>query len=410
MKRMFLAMAFILSLSTICLAGSPGGNSARNPDPSQYILLNLMYRDSTVQDFQQIDSVFGSSAQRKIAVGAAYAISYLQYSPAHCDSMLRKVLSLSRQYDIPVFIRWDGESYWGARPDLWNWWDPNKPGYNPKNKYDVEWDWWSPDSAVKIGWRNWGSQARVLPMPNLMAPRYKQACDSAMRRLVPIVVDWWHALPDSLKYLFAGMSVGWESAIGVNNWYYNDGNSLLNKPESDDPTYGLNVHKLPSRGVQAIGYAAVSTLGLAHSGQLTANMIAEVVRVHLEELSKICYDLGVPRDHIFTHCGGWGKGDPTNYAALNKYSCPGWSFYDFAYDPALDYDPMNALKKNTAPYWSANEWLYDWGHSTSEINWLLAIENTLSMPKIRYLSIYNWEPVRFNQAAVEAIRVATKFR
>lgn len=73
-------------------------------------------------------------------------------------------------------IELDGINYWQARPDLWNWWDKSKPGYNPENKKNVEWTDWTPDSAVKIGWRNWGSQHRVLPMPNLMSPAYLKAC------------------------------------------------------------------------------------------------------------------------------------------------------------------------------------------------------------------------------------------
>ena len=247
-------------------------------------------------------------------------------------------------------------------------------------------------------------------MPNLMSPPYRKACDSAVRMLVPMVRNWWHALPDSLKYLFVGINVGWESAIGVNNWYYPNGNAQLDQPVASDPTYGLNLLAFPSRAVQAIGHAAVSTLGLAHSGPLTGEQLAEVVRIHIEDLSKICYDLGIPREHIFTHCGGWGKGDPTTLAAVNKYSCPGWSFYDYAYDPTEDINLMKAIRTNEAPFWAATEWLYRGERGKGEMEWLLAIANTLSVPRIKYLCIYNWEGIGTNQAALTAIRVGTKFR
>ncbi|MBI5473963.1 MAG: hypothetical protein HY961_16615 [Ignavibacteriae bacterium] len=380
--------------------------------------------DNAVRDFEEIDSTFGMMGDRRIAIGVGYILSYLNFSPAHVDSCLNQVLALSRKHRLPVLIHLDGENYWGYRPDLWNWWDPAKPGYDPANKYNVEWHDWSPDSAVKLGWRNWGEQRRVLPAPNLMSPPLRQACDSAMRRLVPIVRNWWRALPDSLKYLFVGINVGWESAIGVNNWYYPNGNALLDQPEAKDPIYGLNILAFPSRAVQPIGYAAVSTLGLAmpagrrldslsrqaHSGQLTAEHVAEVVRIHLEDLSKICHDLGIPREHVFTHCGGWGKGDPTSYAAVNKYSCPGWSFYDYAYDVTEDINTMSALRTSDAPYWAATEWWYKGDRGKGQMEWLLAIANTLSIPKVKYMCIYNWEAIRANQAAVAAIRVGTKFR
>ena len=46
---------------------------------------------------------------------------------------------------------------------------------------NVEWTNWSSDSAIKIAWRNWGRQLRVLPPPNLMSPRYREACHEEMR-------------------------------------------------------------------------------------------------------------------------------------------------------------------------------------------------------------------------------------
>lgn len=374
--------------------------------PSKFILMNVMGQNSNpTKDFQQISSTFGSQLGKKTSVGVGYIISYLDTSPQHADNDLRRFLKLSEQYSLPVVIKLSGEQYWRYRPDLWNWWDKSKPGYNPKNKYNVEWYSWSPDSAVKIGWRNWGRQVRVLPMPNLMSPAYRAACDSEMARLVPILAHWWRSLPADKKYLFAGIIVGWESSIGVNNWYYPNGNALLDKPEDLDPTYKIQVYDLPSRGFKTIGYAAVSTLGLAHSGKLTEDQIAKVVQVHLERLSKICADYGIPRDHIFTHCGGWGVGDPNSAAALNSYSCPGWSFYDYAYNPADDHTVMAALQKSDAPYFSASEWLFI-GRDTKEA-WKSALQKTIAIPKFRFLDIYNWEGFKDNPAAIEAIREVT---
>ena len=412
MYKIYLAIAVIFFFVSACHAKRLPSNSTEADAPTQFIILNSTSLDANATKIvKEIASTFGKASGKRIAVGVAYIISYLDVTPAKADSTLRKVLALSQQYDLPILVHLDGENEWGNRPDLWNWWDSTKSGYNPENRYNVEWHDWSPDSATKIGWRNWGQQVRTpLPMPNLMSPVYREACDSAMQRLVPIVTDWWHSLPDSLKYLFVGINVGWESGIGVNNWYYPNGNAVLDQPEANDPTYGLNLRDLPSRGVQAIGYAAVSTLGLAHSGKLTEEQLAKVTQIHLEDLSKVCYDLGVPRDHIFTHCGGWCDGDPTFYAAVNKYSCPGWSFYKHAYDPAENVDPMNALKSSDAPYWAATEWLYMGDHGDGETAWLLALENTLSIPRIRYLCIYNWEGIINNQAAIEAIRVGSKFR
>lgn len=371
--------------------------------PRQYILLNGV--DPTENAFQEIDSIFGGTAHKEVGVGIGCIISYLQLSPDQAASRLGEYLRLSARYDLPLIIQLDGEQWWSGRPDLWNWWDRTKPGYNPDNKKNVEWTSWSADSAVRIGWRNWGRQLRVLPMPNLMSPRYRKACQGAMRQLVPLIMHWWKTLPAEKKYLLVGIKVGWESAIGVNNWYYPHGNALLGSSPDQDPQYGLTPDSLPGRGVQAIGYAAVKTLGLAHDGKLTEAELTEVVKKHLEDLSRSCAKLGVPRDRLFTHGGGWSPGESLYTAAVNRYSCPGWSFYDHAPDPRGDSTAMKALQVSTAPYWGAVEWLYS---GKTEAGWISALRNTLSVPRLRYLCIFNWSGIRKNAAAVTAIRELTK--
>lgn len=366
---------------------------------AKFIALNAVA--ATPHAFQEIVSVFGKNSG-KTAIGIGFIISYLNMPPDKAAAKLRKYLTLSEQFNLPVIIQLDGEQWWGNRPDLWNWWDKTKPGYNPENKMNVEWSGWTSDSAVKIGWRNWGNQIRVLPMPNLMSPAYREACHTAMKMLIPIIMDWWHALPEEKRYLLIGIKVGWESAIGVNNWYYPNGNELLDEPEINDPTYGLKVDSLPDRGVEAIGYAAVSKLGLAHSGKLTEQELTKVVQVHLEDLCKVCAGLGVPRNKLFTHCGGWSKGETLYTAAVNRYSCPGWSFYDYASNPDDDVTAMAALKTSDAPYWGAVEWLYQ--VQNTEKGWKSALEKTLSTPGIRYLCIYNWSGIKDNQAAIKAIK------
>lgn len=367
--------------------------------PGQFILVNGV--EPTREAFQQVDSVFQHRSRGNIQVGVGCIISYFQAPCEKVRERLDRYLNLSRTFDLPLVIQLDGEQWWGARPDLWNWWDPGGPGYQPENRMNVEWTGWTSDSAVRIGWRNWGRQLRVQPMPNLMSPRYRAACREAMGELVPRILAWWHQLPADRQYLFVGIKVGWESAIGVNNWYYPGGNQLLGRSASTDPTYGLTPDSLPARGVEAIGYAAVKTLGLADSGTLTAAELTKVVQTHLADLSRFCARLGVPRGRLFTHGGGWAPGESLYTAAVNPYSCPGWSFYDHASDPRGDTTAMSALGSSDAPWWGAVEWLYP---GKTEAGWESALRKTLSIPRIRYLCIFNWSGIRGNQAAVGAIR------
>ncbi len=387
---------FLITIS--CFSDTKSVNETKIV-PLKYIIVNGV--EGTDLAFKKIVDVFTPTTDRDLQIGVGFIISYLSENPVKIKQRLETYLSLSAKYNLPVLVQLDGEQWWQNRPDLWNWWDKNKPGYNPENKRNVEWTAWTPDSAVKIGWRNWGRQLRVLPMPNLMSHSYREACSIEMGKLMPIIIGWWKALPKEKKYLLAGVKIGWESAIGVNNWYYPNGNSYLDKPEKDDPTYGLSTDKIPDRGVISIGYAAVKTAKIASSGELTGEMQTEVVRMHLEYFCKLASKLGVPRERLFTHCGGWSQGETLHSAAVNKYSCPGWSFYKYGTDPSKDITAMKALELSNAPYWGAVEWLYQ-GENTKEL-WKSAITNTISSDRIRYMCIYNWGGIKNNLNAISAI-------
>jgi hypothetical protein len=121
----------------------------------------------------------------------------------------------------------------------------------------------------------------------------------------------------------------------------------------------------------------------------------------MESLAQQAAELGISRDHLFTHGAGWKDGELNYFAALNSYSCPGWSFYKHAADPGRDAGVQQALKKTDAPYWAATEWLLQ-GASTAEA-WTDALAKTLSDPKCRYLCIFNWEGIQGDKAALAGI-------
>lgn len=366
----------------------------------QFIVFNLS-EGRRIEAFAQINQEFKLSSTSKVRVGIGGIFSYLHHPRERVAADLREFLRLARETDTPVVVQLDGEQWWGHRPDLWNWWDTNQPGYSPANRANVEWTNWSSDSAIKIAWRNWGRQLRVLPPPNLMSARYREACHEEMRVLIPIILEWWRELPAQQKELLIGIKVGWESSIGVNAWYYPGGNELLNQPATNDPTSGLKAEELPARGVVQLGYAAVKTAGICTEGKITEADLAEVVRRHLEDLCREAARLGVPREKLFTHVAGWQDGEKLYATAVNSLSCPGWSFYKHAADPRGDVGVQDALKTSDAPHWAAVEWLYQ--GPAEKAAWHRALTATLADPRCRYLCIYNWSGVRDNRGALDAI-------
>lgn len=369
--------------------------------PSQFVVMSCpTYNDSAILDIARIYGPYDGDGGR--AIGAGMIVSYLAEDPRTVETRLRNFLAMAEETGTPVVIELDGINYWQAHPELWNWWDPDKPGYDPDNRYNVEWYGWSPDDAVKIGWRNWGSQHRVLPMPNLSSPEYREACFTRLRHLVPVILDWWNNLPEDKKYLLIGVQVGVEVSIGSNNWYYPNGNDYLGRPVEDDPQYGLDHSTLPDRGSgQSIGYAAVKTLGIADSGELTEWDVVRATDDYATTLCRLVSDLGIPRDRLFMHGGGWKEGESLYWVAMNPYSCPNWSFYTNAKDPRKETSAMAVLRKSEAPYWGIGEWLL---FTDDEKEWVSALDTVLSLPKLRYVQIRHWGSIQDKPNIVSAIK------
>ena len=341
----------------------------------------------------------------EINIGVGAVFSYFQYDLDMVEQSLRRFLQASESAGIPVYIKLDGEQWWDGRPDLWNWWDPSKPGYNPENAKNVEWTWWSPEYAIKIAWRDWGRQIRVRPPPNLMSSAYRKACHEAMERLVPIIAKWYRNLPERKKELFVGLGVGWESAIGTSSYYYPNGNDLLNKPESDDPHSGPVIDDVLSRGVQQIGYAAVSAAGIRANGDITEDDLVEVIRLHLRDLSKKAVELGIPKEKLYTHTFGNTKGEKLFDAAVNEYANPAWSVYWNAPDIMKDKGIVRNLHRPEVTQWGAREWLLLQPVEKAQ-PWYSAIKKTINAPGLKMMCIYNWEVV--NTSSSEVIGVVNR--
>lgn len=328
----------------------------------------------------------------KMRLGISFIFDYLSTDLDSVAKSLDRFMQLSQQTGIPILINLDGINWMGARPDLWNWWDPTKPGYNPANRKNVEWTDWQESSAIKISWRNWGRQLRVLPAPNLASPAVVAAQIEAQQRLVPLIVKWYQALPARQKYLFGGLKVGHEASIGVNAYYYKNGNRYLEQKPNDeglDPQESYRPEGGLSAGLAQLGYAAVKTAGIKSRGRITREDLAQVVSQYLTTLSRHAHELGVPKHLIYTHQGDnfdpWEK-HLSFSAAANDYSLPGWSFYNT--DPARAGDLGDVLDRRATPGWAAVEWYWPGANKTE---WVYNLQRTLTYKNCRFLTIYNWE-------------------
>ena len=122
---------------------------------------------------------------------------------------------------------------------------------------------------LRISWRNWGSQIRVIPQQNIHSAAVLASTRTALRRLVTPIVSWYRTLDPADRWLLAGVKVGWEASIGWNAYYWPKGNSYLARYPHDpshDPCCHLLNLSAPAWGMVPIGYAAAASARLSPSG------------------------------------------------------------------------------------------------------------------------------------------------
>ncbi len=364
--------------------------------------------ESARQIVQEIEDSIGIVQNGNLYLAMSVAFSMLNYSPESDEPvcLLKGLLALSEERNMPVHIHVDGQQWIGGCPDLWNWWDPSKPGYNPENRYNVEWTAWTPDSAVKICWRDWGRQLRVLPAPNILSPKILQAHYDGYAKLLPVLARWKDSLPQSKKYLFAGVRVGWEAGFNHNAYHYKGGNALFEKYPDDithDPAGRLSiVNFAKNNNVEMLGYAAATVSGTKKEGQLTNSDYEYMTYKYLLALCKEVRKYGFSKEELFTHMGGNYEPFPEHlkfWPAMNPYATPGWSFYSINPHTAGTLGDEMAEQKRTS--WAASEWLWP-GQNAAE--WADHINTTFSFMDCRMVIIYNWRGIRTNPEAVQAVR------
>jgi len=407
--------SFILWLILMLVVFGPA-HAASTPR-RQYIFLNrsatsgnwFQNNPDSITDalFDNPIAAIGTTPTGNRRLGLSFMLYYLHYPPDKLECTLRRLLALSQKHDIPVLIALDGQTWWGNRPDLWNWWDPSLPGYDPANRSNVEWTGWEPQDAVKLGWRNWGRQIRVLPEPNLASPKFREASRTQLMRLLGIIKQWRDHLPADKRYLYPGIKVGSEASVGINAYYYPNGNSYLEQFPNDpthDPKTGLDMSKDFAGGAAPLGYAALTSLGWKHTGPITVEDQGRIVENYLSFLAHVCRRAGLGRQEIFTHAGGQFQPAARYYyshsVAMNKDSIPGYSFY-WDVDPRHAGDLGALLDASRQDDWCAAEWLP--AAHTSE-QWATAYDATLSFHQC--ISVYNWEGIQNSAAAIAGLRLA----
>ena len=421
---------FAAFVAALLLLARPAAADA-DLDRPQYICLNKAFpggwliSDPSTFTQASIDAILAAVGGQRGGASRKLCVSFnawtLIMSPANETTMLASIdalLALALTNELPLSISLDPTQWWDSRPDLFNWWDPAAPGFNPANVANVEWTGPSPDTATLISWRDWGSQFRLAtPHPNFASPAFREAAAASVAPLAARIAAWYRALPVGKKWLLAYVRATQELWVGTNYFFYANGNALAPKSPAKDPTGG------PGGSAVQLGYAAVC--GSAGSGvpgcsgkpgdHLSVAQLDAVVSSFAAFAAQVLLDAGIPRSRVMVHTGTFfGRAPRCNsncsfnspQAALVQGANPSWSLYGPQTSAASNAGLATALGAVSGAAWGATEWLPFFSAGHAESAWSDAFEGTLSFLNNRLIVVQNFESIEKDGNATAAVVAA----
>jgi hypothetical protein len=413
LKSLFsLLAAFLMAVLLVGLKTAPASAS----DAVQYLGVHkvdssatndnrwsVFHPDSFSQaGIYEILNTVGTRGRTDRRLAVSYTFSYLNHDQDHPISKtvdsLKNLLKLAVSCDFPVIVHLDGVNWWSRRPELWNFYAPTAHGYNNENVNNVErYDWGTTEgTAVKLGWRNWGQQQRIAPAPNLASVKFREEQVKALNVVLPVVAQWYNALPSDRKYLLGGVVFGWELSTYWNAYYYENGNDLL----TEDSLVWLNRHypNDPQNGpgnTIPLGYAAAQTLGLQpEKGPIKSETIDAICKDYLEFLINEALRLGMDPKKIITHTL-FATNHPGAASISNVTDViPGWTTSTTSFRN-LD----QVINKAGGRPWAAIE-VHPQEIRADLLKSMFAHRNN------RYINIFNWEQIKNNADFTGALKEA----
>jgi hypothetical protein len=255
-------------------------------------------------------------------------------------------------------LHFDFHLRWTRRPGLWNWFDPAKPGYNPDNKYNVEWHGWD-GPPNKRSYVNHGVLERLPPSMCYTSKRVRAEVTRIVSKVIATVLreEIAKLKAEGKEALFAGVLVGLEPSI--DNYSNSDPQRAKMMREDGVPAGPLGYRALLDRG-----YSADNPPRDFHKA------LAEIVQETVAFWCKQFVEAGIPAEKLYPHVAAPAPIEVMNapiWTAFNEYSRPGWTTYPVwvlgkGFKPIYD-----ELEKHASPVWAGVE--ANGGFPGSVVDW-----------------------------------------
>ncbi len=271
--------------------------------------------------------------------------------PGKQEWVIKQAFEVAKKRNVSVYFSVISHLVWETRPDLWNWFDPSQPGYNPQNKKNVEWTDWE-GTPVKARYSLQLSEKRG-PHMCYNSPEVKSEIARMVSQIIaPAINDGINELKKNGKEnLFAGLTLTDELSL--------DDYSVI---DQIDRKMGELMDKDGEKKVR-LGYCALTNAGYSKSNPPKdySEALAKINQEFATYWAKQFVDAGIPSSKLYNHVAAGASGPILQYTnapiwtAFNDYSRPGWTTYTEG--PIADnfnalYEP---LKERGNPHWAGTE-------------------------------------------------------
>ncbi|HVN90485.1 MAG TPA: hypothetical protein VMT61_11780 [Candidatus Binataceae bacterium] len=284
------------------------------------------------REAKQIVGTIGERGNAQNKLGIVIGPLAMDYTDEQLRTLIQQSFVVAKKYHIAVGFHLDDSKFWLRRSDLWR---------NPAN---VEWlDWkGTPNSGQYL---NWGEPWKLAPQacfnsPGMLAEARRIGGSVIGPAIAQEIVE---LRKTGDQALFAGIIVGWETAIGRDYYTHKD-----------------------------LGYCALTNLGFSEKAPPPNpdTLLEGVVRNWIDTWARSLRDAGVPAYGIYSHVAfkshkqykqerGWGKSSYSSSVmftppsvAFSKDVLPGFTTYS---DPEVFNDIYAELKAHGNPPWASAE-------------------------------------------------------
>jgi hypothetical protein len=348
-----------------------GTCSTNDPNDIEYLIFWPPIPVGRLPDVKGIDSfaaklgTTGDGKTRQLGVGDGIPVWASEDSKIRQQIKLR--FDIAEQTNIAVHFNVDDHIGWDERPDLWNWYDPTRRGYNSDNRKNVEWYDWEGSPNKRRYFTPVGTASQTSHMCYNSPAIQKEI----VRIISQVVGPALRKEIDNLKqknkeYLFAGITVGAEAGFDD----YSVISILSQIPSAANPEQMAMAKMLRQMATLMdedkaphgrLGYCALTNAGYSKDNPPADinRALADINQKFIEFWDKQFVDAGIPCSRIYTHVAAAPPQEDNNNAptsiVFNSYSRPGWTTYPLG-TLAKGFQPLyHELATHDNPAWGGVE-------------------------------------------------------